>query len=58
MLPEPSPAQALIARRGVPIGAGLLLVFGAIGLYSDSTFAGLLAGAGLAILLASLALRR
>lgn len=58
MKPQKTPAQQLLIERGVPIGAVLLVVFGIIGLVTDSTLAGVLAGAGLMMIVGSFALRR
>jgi len=55
---DPTPVQRFLATRGLLTGLALLLVFGAIGLATDSTLAGVLAGAGLMIAIASFALKR
>jgi len=58
MLPEKTPAQNALVRSGIPAGTALLLVAGGVGLLLDSTFAGLLAGAGLMMIIGSLYLRK
>ncbi|HEX8532893.1 MAG TPA: hypothetical protein VF662_01880 [Allosphingosinicella sp.] len=50
MTPE-TPAQRMIAKRGIPIGLSLAFVFGAIGLLLDSTLAGILAGIGVMMMI-------
>jgi hypothetical protein len=41
----------MIAKRGIPVGLGLALVFGAVGLLLDSTLAGILAGIGVMMMI-------
>ena len=58
MLPEKTPAQHALARSGASAGVILLLLAGTIGLLTDSSFAGILAGAGLVMIVASFVLNR
>ena len=58
MLPEKTPAQNALVRNGVPVGAALLVVGAAIGLLTDATMAGFVAGAGLMMIIGSRYLKK